>query len=161
MTMADAIAVMNGGHIEQLGAPEELYERPRTSFVARFLGASNLLEGAVEDGQAVRLKSGVTLRIGEDLPSRGTEVAVGIRPEKLRLEPVRDGENRLRGTVAERSYVGVATQYIVKTPDGTVSVFVQNAESRAGGLEPGADVELSFDPDAAFVVDKTEEEENA
>jgi spermidine/putrescine transport system ATP-binding protein len=161
MTMADAIAVMNGGHIEQLGAPEELYERPRTSFVARFLGASNLLEGAVEDGQAVRLKSGVTLTIGEELPARGSEVAVGIRPEKLRLEPARDGENRLKGTVAERSYVGVATQYIVQTPDGTVSVFVQNAQSRAGGLEPGSDVELSFDPDAAFVVDKTEEEENA
>jgi spermidine/putrescine transport system ATP-binding protein len=161
MTMADAIAVMNKGRIEQLGAPEELYERPRTSFVARFLGASNLLEGAVEDGQAVRLRSGATLKVGEDLPQRGSEVAVGIRPEKLRLEPARDGENRLRGTVAERSYVGVATQYIVNTPDGTVSVFVQNAESRAGGLEPGADVELSFDPDAAFVVDKTEEEENA
>jgi spermidine/putrescine transport system ATP-binding protein len=161
MTMADAIAVMNGGQIEQLGAPEELYERPRTSFVARFLGASNLLEGAVEDGRAVRLKSGVTLRVDEALPARGTEVAVGIRPEKLRLEPLREGENRLKGTIAERSYVGVATQYIVKTPDGTVSVFVQNAESRAGGLEPGAGVELSFDPDAAFVVDKTEEEENA
>jgi spermidine/putrescine transport system ATP-binding protein len=161
MTMADAIAVMNGGRIEQLGAPEELYERPRTSFVARFLGASNLLQGAVEDGQAVRLPSGVTLRVGEGLPPRGTEVAVGIRPEKLRLKPLRDGENRLKGTVAERSYVGVATQYIVKTPDGTVSVFVQNAASRAGGLEPGADVELSFDPDAAFVVDSTKEEEHA
>jgi spermidine/putrescine transport system ATP-binding protein len=161
MTMADAIAVMNGGRIEQLGAPEELYERPRTSFVARFLGASNLLQGAVEDGQAVRLPSGVTLRVGEGLPPRGTEVAVGIRPEKLRLKPLRDGENRLKGTVAERSYVGVATQYIVKTPDGTVSVFVQNAASRAGGLEPGADVELSFDPEAAFVVDSTEEEEHA
>jgi spermidine/putrescine transport system ATP-binding protein len=161
MTMADAIAVMNGGQIEQLGAPEELYERPRTSFVARFLGASNLLEGAVEDGRAVRLKSGVTLRVDEALPARGTEVAVGIRPEKLRLEPLREGENRLKGTIAERSYVGVATQYIVKTPDGTVSVFVQNAESRAGGLEPGVGVELSFDPDAAFVVDKTEEEEHA
>jgi spermidine/putrescine transport system ATP-binding protein len=161
MTMADAIAVMNGGQIEQLGAPEELYERPRTSFVARFLGASNLLEGAVEDGRAVRLKSGVTLRVDEALPARGTEVAVGIRPEKLRLEPLREGENRLKGTIAERSYVGVATQYIVKTPDGTVSVFVQNAESRAGGLEPGVGVELSFDPDAAFVVDKSEEEEHA
>jgi spermidine/putrescine transport system ATP-binding protein len=161
MTMADAIAVMNHGRIEQLGAPEELYERPRTSFVARFLGASNLLEGAVEDDEAIRLRSGVTLRIGEELPARGSEVAVGIRPEKLRLEPARDGENRLKGTVAERSYVGVATQYIVQTPDGTVSVFVQNAQSRAGGLEPGMDVELSFDPDAAFVVDKTEEEENA
>ena len=161
MTMADAIAVMNRGRIEQLGAPEELYERPRTSFVARFLGASNLLQGAVEDGQAVRLRSGATLEVGEGLPARGTEVAVGIRPEKLRLGPLRDGENKLKGTVAERSYVGVATQYIVKTPDGTVSVFVQNADSRAGGLEPGADVELSFDPEAAFVVDSTEEEEHA
>jgi spermidine/putrescine transport system ATP-binding protein len=159
MTMADSIAVMNGGRIEQLGAPEELYERPRTSFVARFLGASNLLSGTVEDGRTVRLESGALVRVDEDLPARGSAVAVGIRPEKLRFEGARDGENRLSGTVAERSYVGVATQYIVKTPDGTVSVFVQNAEARAGALEPGADVELSFDPDAGFVVETSKEEE--
>jgi spermidine/putrescine transport system ATP-binding protein len=159
MTMADSIAVMNGGRIEQLGAPEELYERPRTSFVARFLGASNLLAGTVEDGRSVRLESGAVVRVDEDLPTRGSTVAVGIRPEKLRFAGSRDGENRLNGTVAERSYVGVATQYIVKTPDGTVSVFVQNAEARADALEPGADVELSFDPDATFVVETSKEEE--
>jgi spermidine/putrescine transport system ATP-binding protein len=159
MTMADEIAVMNGGRIEQLGRPEELYERPRTSFVARFLGASNLLRGTVEERRAVRLESGAVVQVEDELPARGTRVAVGIRPEKLRFNSARDGENRVSGTVAERSYVGVATQYIVKTPDGSVNVFVQNAERVAAGLGPGATVELTFDPEAAFVVDTTEEEE--
>ncbi|HEV2713315.1 MAG TPA: ABC transporter ATP-binding protein, partial [Gaiellaceae bacterium] len=130
MTMADEIAVMNRGRIEQLGPPEELYERPRTSFVARFLGASNLLAGTVE-GDAVRLPSGAVVRIDEGLPASGARVAVGIRPEKLRLQRSRDGENRLGGTVTERSYVGVATQYLVETPDGVVTVFVQNAQPSA------------------------------
>jgi spermidine/putrescine transport system ATP-binding protein len=159
MTMADEIAVMNSGRIEQLGAPEELYERPRTSFVARFLGASNLLRGIVEEPRGVRLESGAVVRVEDELPARGTRVAVGIRPEKLRLNSARDGENRVSGTIAERSYVGVATQYIVKTPDGSVNVFVQNAERVAAGFEPGATIELTFDPEAAFVVDTTKEEE--
>jgi spermidine/putrescine transport system ATP-binding protein len=158
MTMADSIAVMNRGRIEQLGAPEELYERPRTAFVARFLGASNLLRGTVDAPSAVRLGSGAVIRVDEELPPSGTKVAVGIRPEKIRLEPSRDGENRLTGTVVERSYVGVATQYNVKTPDGPVSVFAQNMQSGGGALEPDASVELSFDADAAFVVDLNEEE---
>jgi spermidine/putrescine transport system ATP-binding protein len=158
MTMADVIAVMNRGRIEQLGPPEELYERPRTSFVARFLGASNLLSGTVEDESGVRLSSGALVHVAEELPAQGTRVGVGIRPEKLRVGALRDGDNRLTGTVVERSYVGVATQYLVDTPDGRVSVFVQNAESAAAGLEPGTVVQLSFDPGAAFVVAMTEEE---
>jgi spermidine/putrescine transport system ATP-binding protein len=157
MTMADAIAVMNRGRIEQLGPPEELYERPLTGFVARFLGASNLLAGTVE-GAAVRLPSGAVLRVDEPLPAVGARVAVGIRPEKLRLEASRDGENHLSGTVTERSYVGVATQYLVETPDGIVTVFVQNAQPLAAAVEPGARVDLSFDSDAAFIVELTEEE---
>ena len=158
MTMADTIAVMNGGRIEQLGPPEDLYERPRTSFVARFLGASNLLPGTVEENGRVRLRSGHVVEVSDGAVERGTEVAVGIRPEKLRV----GGEqlaNRLRGTVAERSYVGVATQYIVSTADGTLTLFVQNAEPGAGSLEPGAEIDLSFDPEAAFVVDHTQEED--
>ena len=157
MTMADAIAVMNGGRIEQLGRPEELYERPRTSFVARFLGASNLLPGSVEDPGTVRLRSGGVVRVPHAYGRRGASVAVGIRPEKLRIGGA-DGANRLAGTVTERSYVGVATQYIVDTPDGAVSVFVQNAQPGGGSLEPGNEVALSFEPEAAFVVDLTEEE---
>jgi spermidine/putrescine transport system ATP-binding protein len=162
MTMADEIAVMNRGRIEQLGAPEALYERPSTPFVARFLGASNLLAGAVEEPGSVRLYSGTIVRVAEQLPPRGVRVAVGIRPEKLRLGAApADGANRLAGTVTERSYVGVATQYLVETPDGTVNVFVQNAERGGGSVEPGTEVGLSFDPEAAFVVELTEEEEQA
>jgi spermidine/putrescine transport system ATP-binding protein len=158
MTMADTIAVMNGGKIEQLGPPEELYERPRTSFVARFLGASNLLPGTVEENGRVRLRSGNVVQVSDGTAERGADVAVGIRPEKLRV----GGDqlaNRLRGRIAERHYVGVATQYIVHTADGTLTLFVQNAEPAAGSLEPGADIDLSFDPDAAFVVDHTQEDE--
>jgi spermidine/putrescine transport system ATP-binding protein len=156
MTMADVIAVMNRGRIDQLGPPEELYERPQTSFVARFLGASNLLPGTVEDSNSVRLESGAMIRVSDTLPPPGTRVAVGIRPEKLRIGA--DGANRLTATVKELSYVGVATQYIVKTADGALSVYVQNAEPGTSALSPGSPVELSFDPRATFVVPKEEPE---
>jgi spermidine/putrescine transport system ATP-binding protein len=158
MTMADAIAVMNHGRIEQLGRPSELYERPQTSFVARFLGASNLLPGAVDDAGAVRLRSGAVVRVADPLPPRGNPVAVGIRPEKLRLGGGAEA-NRLAGTVKELSYVGVATQYVVDTADGALAVYVQNTEPSARAVPPGTAVELSFGPESAFVVELTEEEE--
>jgi len=159
MTMADQIAVMNQGRIEQLGSPAELYERPRTAFVARFLGASNLLPGTVVGSGVVRLDGGGEVRIAADsLPESGTRVAVGIRPEKLAFG-ARDGRNRLAGTVIESAYVGVATQYIVETPSGRLTVYVQNAEPGTIAVTVGLPVELSFDPDAAFVVDYSEEED--
>jgi spermidine/putrescine transport system ATP-binding protein len=158
MTMADQIAVMNNGRIEQLGSPAELYERPRTAFVARFLGASNLLPGTVSGSGVVRLDGGSEVRISADaLPVSGTRVAIGIRPEKLAFG-ARDGRNRLAGTVIEGAYVGVATQYIVDTPSGRLAVYVQNAEPGATGVTVGLPVELSFDPEAAFVVDYSEED---
>jgi spermidine/putrescine transport system ATP-binding protein len=156
MTMADAIAVMSRGRIEQLGRPEELYERPHTSFVARFLGASNLLPGTVEDSGTVRLRSGVAVRVADSLPPQGSSVAVGIRPEKLRLEG--SDANRLSGTVKEVSYVGVATQYVVDTSDGILTVYVQNSEPGTRSVAAGTPVELSFGPDSAFVVEHTEED---
>jgi spermidine/putrescine transport system ATP-binding protein len=158
MTMADAIAVMNRGRIEQLGRPNELYERPQTSFVARFLGASNLLPGTVEGEGAVRLESDAVVRVADPLPARGTPIAVGIRPEKLRLGGSSEA-NRLSGTVKELSYVGVATQYVVDTADGPLSVYVQNTEPGATAVSAGTAVELSFGPESAFVVELTEEED--
>ena len=83
MTMADTIAVMNGGRIEQLGTPADLYERPRTAFVAGFLGKSNLLEGTVAGDGVIRLVDGSELRASTN-GSRGT-VSVGVRPEKISL----------------------------------------------------------------------------
>ena len=108
MTMADTIAVMNGGHIEQLGAPTELYERPRTAFVAGFLGVSNLLHGVVSASGRVRLDGGGEVIVPpERLPAQGERVSVGVRPEKIKLGA---GTNTLAGVIAERVYVGVATR---------------------------------------------------
>src|SRR5204862_270880 len=85
MTMADRIAVMNQGRIEQLGTPDELYERPQTAFVAGFLGISNLLRGTVAGPDEVKLGDGTTIRVrAGSLAGRTGEVAVGIRPEKIR-----------------------------------------------------------------------------
>ncbi len=159
MTMADAIAVMDLGHIEQLGAPEELYERPATAFVAGFLGASNLLPGVVEGPDAVRLEDGTLMRAA--INGRVGEVAAGVRPEKITLGEG-GGPNRLSGTVVETAYIGVATQVVVRTPAGIVHVFAQNID--AGGRVPalGSNVTLSWSPETTFVVERgayMEEEE--
>jgi spermidine/putrescine transport system ATP-binding protein len=152
MTMADSIVVMNRGRIEQLGEPAELYERPRTEFVASFLGVSNLLPGTVAGPDSVRLLSGEVLHVSPSvLDGRTGEVAVGIRPEKLSIAA--GHENRLAGEIVERAYVGVATQYVVKTPMGELSVYVQGA----GAHVPGERLELSFAPESTFVVDRYEE----
>jgi spermidine/putrescine transport system ATP-binding protein len=155
MTMADVIVVMSGGRIEQAGDPAELYERPRTEFVASFLGVSNLLPGTVEGTDSVRLEGGEVVRIAPSaLNGRRGQVSVGIRPEKLHVGP---GEaNALTGEIVERAYVGVSTQYIVSTPVGELTVYVQGAGSHA----PGERLELSFAPQAAFVVSRSEEDPN-
>jgi spermidine/putrescine transport system ATP-binding protein len=155
MTMADTIAVMNRGHIEQLGSPDDLYERPRTAFVAGFLGVSNLLAGAIAGDDVVHVP-GADIRVPPSaLSARAGRIAVGIRPEKIRLG---DGEpNRLSGTVRERAYIGVSTEYIVDTPPGRVTVYVQNSDPGTAALAPGDTTSLSWSPDATFVVDLPEE----
>lgn len=153
MTMADAIAVMNKGKIEQLGTPTELYERPQTAFVAGFLGKSNLLAGTVEAG-GVRLIDGTLVRV--DTSGRSGAVAVGVRPEKIRFGA--DGENNLSGTVRETAYIGVASEVVVATPAGPIAVFHQNAEAGATAPSPGSTVTISWSPEATFVVDHRQEE---
>jgi spermidine/putrescine transport system ATP-binding protein len=159
MTMADSIAVMNGGRIEQLGPPEELYERPSTAFVAGFLGVSNLLHGTVVGAQSVQLDAGGELRVpSTSLGRRSGRVAVGVRPEKIRVGP--EEVNRLDGRISERAYLGVAVQYVVDTPHGPLQVYVQNADPGTRAVAPGESVTLSFSPDAAFVVDPAQEVES-
>jgi spermidine/putrescine transport system ATP-binding protein len=158
MTMADVIAVMNRGRIEQLGAPTELYERPQTAFVAGFLGVSNLLHGTVEGRGEVRLDAGEVVRLDPAvLNGREGRVAVGIRPEKIRLGRAQERENGLLGTIEETAYIGVSTQYVVGTPAGPVTVYVQNAQSGRAVLGPGDAAALAWDPEATFVVDAEEE----
>ena len=155
MTMADRIAVMNHGRIEQLGSPTELYETPATAFVAGFLGASNLIPGSVSGADTVRLMSGPEVRVRpESLAGRTGRVAIGIRPEKIELGG--EGGNVLDGTVVEQAYVGVATQYIVETACGRLTVYRQNAAPGLNGAAPGERLTLSWSPEATFVVDSLE-----
>ena len=153
MTMADTIAVMNQGRIEQLGAPNDLYERPRTAFVAGFLGKSNLLDATVSGEGVVQLLDGSELRARTN-GNRGP-VAIGVRPEKIRLGDA--GVNRLSGTVKESAYIGVATEVVVATSVGELTVFHQNVETGGGAPAPGSPVTLSWEPDATFVVDREKE----
>jgi spermidine/putrescine transport system ATP-binding protein len=155
MTMADAIAVMHRGRIQQLGPPTELYEKPATAFVAGFLGVSNLLHGSVTAPGRVRLDTGDV--IAADAGERTGRVAVGIRPEKIRIGPPAEGDNSLAGTVKETAYVGVATQYVIETGAGTLIVYVQN-DGSALSLQPGAAAILNWSPHATFVVDPAQEE---
>ena len=162
MTMSNRIAVMRAGRIEQLGAPEELYERPTTPFVAGFLGVSNLLEGEVagQDGElvSIRLKDGTVLRA----PANGASgpVRVGVRPEKLRVDArenggATDGLNALSGTVLDASYIGVSTQYLVQTSEGhRLTVYAQNLDTAGAGevLADGQRVQLTWKPQHTFVI---------
>jgi spermidine/putrescine transport system ATP-binding protein len=155
MTMADQIAVMHGGRIEQLGTPTELYETPLTAFVASFLGVSNLIPGTVSGSDTVRLHSGPEVRVRPDaLAGRTGEVAVGIRPEKIELGGGQP--NSLDGKVVEEAYVGVSTQYIVETDCGRLTVYRQNASLGLNGASPGQRLTLSWSPESTFVVDSLE-----
>ncbi len=158
MTMADTIAVMNEGRIEQLDAPAELYERPRTAFVAGFLGVSNLLHGTVSGDGVVRLDGGGEVRAAPgSLAGRSGPVAVGVRPEKVRLGA--GGANALEGAIAEVAYIGVSNQYIVNTLAGPLTVYVQNADPGARPARAGDPVTVSWSPEATFVVEPTKEAE--
>jgi len=161
MTMADTVAVMNAGRIEQMGPPAELYELPRTAFVANFLGQSNLLPGAVvEQGEILGVDIGgarVRLPASRAVSREGT-VLVGVRPEKLHLlgpgaqpEP---GWNVLpEAVLTDVSFTGVSTQFHAEVPGlGTLAVFEQNS-SGARAASPGDRVRLAWDPAYTFGLD--------
>jgi spermidine/putrescine transport system ATP-binding protein len=155
MTMADQIVIMEGGRIEQQGTPADLYERPRSAFVAGFLGVSNLLYGAAVGEDRVRLEDGTEVQVPRAaLAGRAGKVQIGVRPEKLRIGA---GEtNTLAGVVSESAYIGVSTQYIVDTPAGAITVYVQNDRPGANGVSPGDNLTVGWSPDCTFVVDALE-----
>jgi len=159
MTMSDRLAVMNDGRIEQLGSPEDVYERPATEFVASFLGASNLLAGRVRaregDIVVVELEGGGQVRVDRArVPEGAGAVKVGVRPEKIRIDtgavPADGGRNVVSGQVVHASFLGVGHQYGVQCPGGTVTVYVQNLGDAPPTL--GETVQLSWLPEHTFVV---------
>ncbi len=156
MTMADSIAVMHEGRIERIGSATEIYEDPRTSFVASFLGASNLMHATVVDQAAgtAALAEGSRLRLPPDrLQPGATRVRLGVRPEKIHLTPPDQpvDANALAGTVLDASFIGVSTHYLVETePIAQLAVMAQNLDDRR--FAPGDRVQAVWRPEHTFVV---------
>jgi spermidine/putrescine transport system ATP-binding protein len=153
MTMADEIAVMNEGRVEQRGSALELYEQPRTAFVANFLGNSNLLDGEMVGQEEFRTSSGQRILV---LAASNGGGRIGVRPEKLTLvsgeDDIPDGAvNVLHGQVTVASFLGTAIQYVVTTAEGEELMVVEQNRSHEP-VAPGRDVRLAWRPEDTFVV---------
>ncbi len=170
MTMADCVAVMNAGRVEQLGTPADLYENPRTTFVANFLGTSNFIGAEVDStsGDDIVLKAGggklVLHRARASAPATtGGKILAGVRPEKISLTHADDaggipeGRNRITGRITESSFIGVSTQFVVDSPVcPDFEVYVQNV-NRDARLVPGAEVVLHWNPAHTFGLDAAQD----
>jgi iron(III) transport system ATP-binding protein len=120
MTTADIIAVMNGGRIEQAGSPEEIYERPRSEFVARFIGSSNIVKGRALDAERVEV-AGMPLRVVGGKLTPGADVALSIRQHEVHIMEMRPDAliNMLPATVIRNVFLGNSRDYMVALVDGT------------------------------------------
>ena len=162
LTMSDRIAVMNHGRIEQVGDPEDVYERPATTFVAGFIGVSNLMPGVVKSAGArgeVLLDSGATVSADVDGLQDGERCHAVVRPEKLRLGDGGRKDPTVEGLVESSLYLGTSTQLIVKLPDDVrMTVLVPNADEAERQKLPGggATVKVSWTPEHMHLVRETE-----
>ena len=163
LTMSDRIAVMNRGRIEQISEPEDVYERPATTFVAGFIGVSNLMPGEVADSSGsrtrVHLDAGVDLDVAQNGFQPGERCHAVVRPEKLQIktaeESTGDGWPSVEGTVESSVYLGTATQIVVRLAgDVPMTVLVPNADEAERGRLPGggAQVRLTWAPDHIHLV---------
>ena len=171
MSMADTLAVMSDGRIEQAGSAADLYERPRTEFVANFLGVSNLIDGKLvrsEGGlSSVETHDGARLHVPSDRvgPHDTDSIRVGVRPEKITLVPANGkthgDRNALRGTIVVAAFLGTSIQYVIKAPGGEeLTVFAQNLDgSEPESFAAGREVDLTWNPHHTFVVAKEQSRE--
>ena len=159
MVTSDRIAVMHQGKIIQVGGPQEIFEQPKTRFVAEFIGKTNILNGRIEDGKRVFLGEGILLRVTEqDLFRRGAEVSVCIRPHNISLvgnaseaeEWSRKGYNLFSGTVRRRIYFGDAIDYVVELPVHRLALRIVAPPSCRYGL--GETVFALAHPDHCVIV---------
>ncbi|WP_308466011.1 ABC transporter ATP-binding protein [Rathayibacter soli] len=161
MSMADRLAVMNGGHIEDIGAPDRVYDRPATQFVAEFLGTCNILPLDTLNGPALRLPDGAFV---EPAPAdkQGiveNQARIGIRPEKLVVTRAAmaaagaaSAPNRVQGTVRTATYLGASTEYEIDTGwGGILKSFAQNLDE-SSRARPGEAVIVSWDAAHSFLL---------
>ena len=162
LTMSDRIAVMNRGKVEQIGVPEDVYERPATTFVAGFIGVSNLMPATVAAGDEVRLERGPTVQADPGGIAAGERCFAVVRPEKLEVETLdgagtgaANGRPRVEGVVESSLYLGTSTQIAVDLGEGVrMTVLVPNADEELRQRLPGggARVALSWEPEHMHVV---------
>ena len=169
LTMSDRIAVMNRGRIEQCDGPEAVYERPATTFVAGFIGVSNLMPGQVLSSSGadskVKLDAGVEIEAPSNGLSTGDRCHAIVRPEKLVISsngsaPVNPNWPAIQGQVESSVYLGTSTQIVVRLAgDVRMTVLVPNADEAERARLPGggANVSLSWSPDHIHVVRESEE----
>jgi spermidine/putrescine transport system ATP-binding protein len=161
LTMSDRIAVMNDGAIEHLGTPRDIYEHPRTRFVAGFIGTSNLLTGTATqvDGDRAVIEVSPDERIV--VPVSGAGLAPGspleltVRPEKIEISVTRPAGRGcvLRGQVTEVVYLGTSTNFSVNTTTGAdIVVFQQNSAAAADVAARGDSVWLSWQPEHSYPI---------
>jgi iron(III) transport system ATP-binding protein len=150
MTTADVIAVMNAGKIEQAGSPEDIYERPRSEFVARFIGSSNVIKGRALDDSHLAC-AGTTLRCSGGKFAAGAEGAIAIRQHAIGMSAGKpDGmENVVAATVARQVFLGASRDYLVEAADGTQLRVVASA---AENIPRGASVWLYLPPERCRVL---------
>jgi len=145
MTTADLIAVMNGGRIDQLGTPEDIYARPESEFVARFIGASNVIKGTARDANHVSF-AGATLQVvGAPLTS-GQSAPIAIRQHDIQLstQAPASPQNAIKAIVTRQVYLGVARDYMVEVSDGTALRVTTPTET---AVPKGTEVWLTLPPD--------------
>jgi len=160
MGMADTIAVMNEGRVEQMGSPADLYDNPQTAFVANFLGQSNLIAGNIEGSDNDALVVNIFGQKIKIMKSRshahGASVLAGIRPEKIRIQKAgtpMSGNVITGGVISDASYIGVSTQYHIEMPwKQELAVFEQNDDG-VPPLEKGEAVVISWEPIFTFALD--------
>lgn len=158
LNMSDRICLMNAGQIAQLGTPDELYFRPRSRFVAEFIGESNLISGRLNGAGLMVIAGGKSIAVPADTRTEGSELLVLVRPEKVRIcgidQPAEDGNNILSGKVASISFFGGMTRVTVETENGlniTSKLVSGRSEFRP---EPGASVRLCWSSSDEVVLEK-------
>jgi spermidine/putrescine transport system ATP-binding protein len=160
MDMADTVAVMNKGRIEQMGAPEALYDRPKTLFVSKFLGQSNIFVGEISEGNADSVSinvAGKKLTVPTKRAEKTTgKIALGVRPEKVNFHedtaPAESAGLNIMGPgeIIDIRFTGVSNQYLIDIPNvGEVTVFAQNV-GKSPVTELGAKVWISWKVEHSF-----------
>src|SRR6202790_2747583 len=130
MTTADLIAVMNAGKIDQLGSPEDIYDRPQSEFVARFIGASNVVKGTARDDHHVSF-AGSTLQVVGAKLKPGQETTVALRQHDIQLttHATQNLNNVVKSTVTRQVFLGASRDYMVETPDGATLRIITSTEN--------------------------------